>query len=219
MGRGSSGLSSKAGAGGSALDRIKEAYPNAVIGDIEDGKVTFKYSEKGREYTYNVDDYEGLADKLNVADGKGFEGNSFFGNTTQKSGDYFTMEKQVSSDGNTIAFATNNIVVRNGSPILITGENEGIYLKDKQYQGVGIKSNGNKVSDAIMVKITKSEYNNAKRYKVNSGDISVNDTSFEGLKKVAKAQQKAKNQYKAYKIAVYNNRIETSVGRKGKTIV
>lgn len=218
MGRGSSGISGNSNQ--KFINAIKDAYPKSVIGEFkDDGTVSFRYTPNGKEYTYRAINEEELANKLRVKTGTGLEGNGFFGNTKMVSNDYFKMERQV--QGDTVAVATNNIVVRNGSPVLITGPNEGIYLKDNQFAGIAIKDGrtGQHVTDSIMVKMNKTEFNNAKRYKVNSGDISVDKLSFDDLKDTAKAQEKGSNLYKSYRVAIYNNRIETSVGRKGRKIV
>lgn len=211
--------------GNAALDAIKSKYPDSVIGQFQDGKVTFKFkdSPRSQEYTYNADNYEQLADRLRISYGNTEFEKSFFGKTEQVSNQYFKMSQQVSDDGNTIAFATKNIQVFKGSPMLITSPNEAIFLKDKQYEGVGIMNNKNGVTytDAIMVKISRSEYDNAKRYtfKNGFGDIEVEKQSFDDLKKVAKAQQDGGNRYKKYSVAVYNDSIETSAGKKGRKIV
>ena len=194
-----------------------DKYPNAVIGEFKDGEVTFKYSPNGKEYRYKANNMQELADRVGTKTGKGLEGNKFFGNTTDTSGNYFKMERQV--QGDTAVFATKNAVVRNGSPVLITGDGEGIYLKDSQYQGVSIKGKGGNTTDSLMVKLTKDEFNNAKRYKVNTGNISVDKLTFDDIKNTAVKQQNSGNQYKTHSIAVYSNRIETSIGKKGKKIV
>lgn len=217
MGRGSSKAGgSGGGAQKSPEDAIKEKYPKSVIGEFKDGQVTFKYSARGQEYTYKVNNMQELADKLGAKTGTGLEGNSFFGNTKKVSNDYFKMEKQV--QGDTAVIATTNVVVKNGSPVLVTGNSEGIYLKDNQYQGVSVRNNG-MMRDAIMVKMTKTEFESAKRYKVNTKDISVDNMTFDDFKQTAKQQQKSGNTYKTHTIAVYSDRIETSVGKKGRKIV
>lgn len=209
------GRGSRSGSSSGAISAIKEKYPKAVIGEIKDGEVTVKFSEKGKEYKYKVDNYEQLASKLGAEEG------GFFGKTKQVSNQYFEMDRQVSADGKTSTFATTDAFVKDGSVVLITGPNEGIYLKNNQYQGVGIR-NGDITTDALMVKMSQSDFENAKRYNFRSGFGAKTPSStltYSDIKKIAQSQEKGGNKYKTYAVAIYKNSMETSIGKKGRTII
>lgn len=76
------------------------------------------------------------------------------GNTEKKSNKYFTF-KRVLDDDNCIV-VTNNIKTIKGKPVMITGNNQAVYLKDWQYRPIHNYYEG---IDTYAVKLNRNYYN------------------------------------------------------------
>lgn len=107
------------------------------------------------------------------------------GNTKQRSNKYFEF-KRVLDDDNCIV-VTNNIKKIKGNPVMITGNNQAVYLKDWQYRPVHNYYEG---IDAYAVKLNRKYYKPYTfRFNFDEYDFDKNNT-FDDMMDTAKQQEK-----------------------------
>ena len=150
----------------------------------------------------------GLAGKSGGSAVKYDQQSSFFGNYRKVSNKYFELETQV-LDNDNILVATSNVTAVKGSPVLIVNDNQAVYLKDWQVQGVNVKNaDTGSIESGYMVKLDRNYF---KPYTFKSGFDGVGfdkaDT-FDSLLDDAKKQSKGKNQYSTYSLDIMYNRIK-----------
>lgn len=128
----------------------------------------------------------------NVSSYKGIKENDRFFGTVAKVSNKYMMFDQVSDKDNAIIM-TNNIKVIKGNPVMVTGRNTAVYLKDGQYRLMEQRDG----TQAFAVKINRSRF---KEYTFRS-DFSdfyfdKKDT-FDSLWKTAASQQRKKQKWKS----------------------
>ena len=125
----------------------------------------------------------------NVADYKGHkEKNPFFGEVAKVSNKYFFFDQV--KDTNSCIVVTNNLTAIKGNPVMITGKNTAIYLKDWQFKRLESRDG----TEAYAVKLNKNYF---KEYTFKSDfDFGGEKDTFDSLYKVAISQHKAKRGWK-----------------------
>lgn len=117
------------------------------------------------------------------------EKNSFFGEVKKTTNKYMVFDQVKDKDSAIIM--TKNFAVVKGNPVLVTGPNTCIYLKDWQFRRM-VNRDG---IDAFAVKINKNYF---KEYTFRSSfDFSGEKDTFESLHKVATSQHLRRQEWKS----------------------
>lgn len=116
----------------------------------------------------------------------------FFGEVLHTTNKYFYVDQV--KDNDSAIIMTSNIAVVKGNPVLVTGDNTAIYLKDWQFRRM-ISKDG---IDTYAVKINRN-YFKEYTFKSNFQEFSFGGKkdTFDSLRKVAIEQQKQKRQWKS----------------------
>lgn len=137
---------------------------------------------------------------------------SFFGNVRKVSTKYIEPEKQVLDDDTVIVY-TNNVTAVKGNPVLIIGNNQAVYLKDKDFTLVTREVDGTS-SETVAVKIHRGFKPYTFRSNI-SDEISIDQPySFEDFRKMAQEQQKKRGRVKPQSAYIYNRYIANKKDRK-----
>ena len=122
------------------------------------------------------------------------------GNTTQTSNKYFEF-KRVLDDDNCI-IVTNNIKTIKGNPVLVTGNNQAVYLKDWQYREVHNYNNG---IDAYAVKLNRNYFKPYTfRFEFDDFHFDKNNT-FDDMMATAKEQDKVNMKFAHGHMGIYKS--------------
>lgn len=131
---------------------------------------------------------------------------SFFGEVVKTSNKYMLFD-QVKDKDNAIIM-TNNIKIIKGNPVMVTGKNTAIYLRDNQFKLMKQRDG----IEAFAVKISRERF---KEYTFKSGfdefSFSKKDT-FDSLWKTAAKQQRKKQTWRSGKAVI----ISTNAWREYK---
>lgn len=116
----------------------------------------------------------------------------FFGEVLHATNKYFYVDQV--KDNDSAIIMTSNIAVVKGNPVLVTGDNTAIYLKDWQFRRM-ISKDG---IDTYAVKINRN-YFKEYTFKSNFQEFSFGGKkdTFDSLRKVAIEQQKQKRLWKS----------------------
>lgn len=128
---------------------------------------------------------------------------SFFGNVHKVSNKYFIPEKQVIDDDN-IILMTSNIKAVKGKTVMVVGPNQAVYVNN--IAGANIKNGNTLITNTYAVKVNRQKY---KTYTFRNGfdDAPSKVESFDDLLKIAREQEKSKNQYSLHSIYIFNSSI------------
>lgn len=136
----------------------------------------------------------------------------FFGNTRKVSNQYIKIEKQILDDDTVIVY-TSNVTSVKGSPVLIVGDKEAVYLKNNDYRLV-TRDSGAMLTDTFAVKIHKGFKKYTFRNNI-SDQISIDKSmTFADFRKLAEEQQKAGGRVAKRSAYIYRNYITDKKGRK-----
>lgn len=118
--------------------------------------------------------------------------NKFFGDINQVTNKYFEIKSQNPSADEAIVF-TDNVAFIKGNPVLITGNNKGVYLKEWNILQASLDfpdESGHNITNTFAVKINKKYYKEY-TFKSNFDGVSFDkDETFNSLKKLATEQEK-----------------------------